>query len=244
MVHQPRLSLEVCVDDADGLEAAIGGGADRIELCSALSVGGLTPSAGLMTLAAEAPIPVVAMIRPRPGSFVWSEDELRIMEADIALARQAGLAGVVIGASLPDGRLNEPALQRLVVAAHGCEIVLHRCVDLAPDASEVVTIAMRLGIDRVLTSGGATTALAGIERIAEMHKLAGSSLTIMPGSGINLDTLPAIRAALPQLTDIHASCSSPVIVDDVLMRFGFAPKSAVKSDKEKVIALRAALDQI
>ena len=97
--------LEVCVDDSAGLGAALRGGAGRIELCSALALGGLTPSAGLMQAAAFAGRPVMAMIRPRAGNFIWSTEDLRQMKADIAAARAAGLAGVVLGASRPDGRL-------------------------------------------------------------------------------------------------------------------------------------------
>ena len=102
----PDILLEVCVEDAIGLQAAINGGAGRIELCSALGLGGLTPSPGLMAEAARSPIPVMAMIRPRAGGFVWSTEDLRQMKADIAAARTAGLAGVVLGASRPDGRLD------------------------------------------------------------------------------------------------------------------------------------------
>ncbi|MFN5999549.1 MAG: copper homeostasis protein CutC, partial [Paracoccaceae bacterium] len=150
--------LEVCVDSAEGLAEAVAGGADRIELCAGLALGGLTPSAGLIALAAGCGVPVVAMIRPRAGDFVWSETEVAMMEAEIAAARAAGLAGVVLGASLPDGRLDVPVLQRLVAATRGevenrflrrnrtgafegsepdfskspgtLELVLHRCIDL------------------------------------------------------------------------------------------------------------------
>ncbi len=107
-----RILLEVCVDDAAGISAAAAGGADRIELCAALALGGLTPSAGLISLASECGLPCMAMIRPRAGDFVWSPAERRAMQAEIAAVRQAGLAGVVIGASLPDGRLDKDCLAR------------------------------------------------------------------------------------------------------------------------------------
>ena len=113
------LRLEVCVDTLAGLEAAVAGGADRIELCAALALGGLTPSAGLMREAAGCGLPVLAMIRPRTGDFCWSGAEVRAMEAEIAAAREAGLAWVVLGASLPDGRLDLPVLRRLVEVARG-----------------------------------------------------------------------------------------------------------------------------
>ena len=178
--------LEVCVDTAEGLAQAVAGGADRIELCAALAVGGLTPSAGLIGLATSCGVPVVAMIRPRAGDFVWSEAEVAMMEAEIAAVRAAGLAGVVLGASLPDGRLDLPVLRRLVAVAsedrflqrnrtgafEGSEpefpkipgsfdLVLHRGIDLAPDMGAAREEAVSLGFHRILTSGGETTAEKG-----------------------------------------------------------------------------------
>lgn len=239
-----RIKLEVCVDDAKGLDAAIKGGADRIELCAALAIGGLTPSIGLMQLSAKAPIPIMVMIRPRAGSFVWSEDELQIMEAEIAATRALGLAGVVIGANLLDGKLDKPALQRLVKAADGLDIALHRSIDLTPDAAQAVQAAAALGINRILSSGGALKAVSGLERLIAMQRAANGKIVIMPGSGVNIDTLPAIAATLPDLTEIHASCSAPVDADEVLLNFGFAVPGATRTTKAKVAELRAALDTI
>lgn len=237
-----RILLEVCVDDAQGLTAAIEGGADRIELCSALAIGGLTPSIGLMRLAAKAPIPIMVMIRPRAGSFIWTEDELQIMEAEIAATRQLGLAGIVIGANLPDGRLDQTALQRLVKAADGHDIALHRSIDLTPDAVDAVEIAKQLGINRILSSGGAQKAVSGLDRLAVMQKASGDEIVIMPGSGVNIDTLPAILAALPGITEIHASCSAPLPADQTLLHFGFALPGATRTAANKVAELRAALE--
>lgn len=239
-----RILLEVCVDDAEGLNAAIKGGADRIELCAALAIGGLTPSIGLMQLSAKAPIPIMVMIRPRAGSFVWTEDELQIMEAEIAATRALGLAGVVIGANLPDGRLDRPALQRLVKAADGLEIALHRSIDLTPDAAEGVQIAIELGINRILSSGGALKAVSGLDRLAEMQSAAKNKITIMPGSGVNMGTFAEIAAALPDLTEIHASCSAPVNADEILQNFGFAVPGATRTTAAKVAELREALKAI
>src|SRR5690606_28852103 len=128
-----RILLEVCVADAESLDAAITGGADRIELCSALEVGGLTPSPGLMRLAAAAPLPVYAMIRPRSGVFAFGSRETQIMLDDIATVREAGLAGVVLGASWPDGRLDADLLAKFTQASAGLGKTLHRAFDLVPD---------------------------------------------------------------------------------------------------------------
>ena len=127
--------IEVCVDSAASLSAAVAGGADRVELCAALALGGLTPSAGFMAQAAGYGVPVLAMIRPRAGDFVFSTDEVAQMLTDIAAARAAGLAGVVLGASLPDGRLDRDMLAQLMRAAKGMDCTLHRAFDLTPDLS-------------------------------------------------------------------------------------------------------------
>jgi len=238
-----RILLEVCVDDAEGLAAAIEGGADRIELCAALAIGGLTPSIGLMQLSAKAPIPIMAMIRPRAGSFIWNEDELQIMEAEIAATRALGLSGVVIGANLPDGRLDQLALQRLAKAADGLDIALHRSIDLTPDAVEAVQIAKHLGINRILSSGGAQKAVSGLDRLAAMQQAARDEIVIMPGSGVNIDTLPAILATLPDITEIHASCSAALPADQTLLHFGFAVPGTTRTAASKVAELRTALER-
>ncbi len=205
-----RRILEICVDSATGLAAAIAGGADRIEICSALALGGLTPPASLMRAAARAPIPVHALVRPRAGDFVFGAAEVDLMQDDIDEAHAAGLAGVALGASRPDGRLDETALQRLhdhAVAA-GLATTLNRAFDLAPDLEDALASTIALGFDRVLTSGGAPTALAGLDRLAALHAAAGDRIVLMPGSGIRPDTIRAIAMRLP-VTEIHASASEP-----------------------------------
>lgn len=232
--------LEVCVDTAEGLVQAVAGGADRIELCAALAVGGLTPSAGLIELAARCGVPVVAMIRPRAGDFVWSEAEVAMMEAEIASVRAAGLEGVVLGASLPDGRLDVPVLGRLVAASDGLETVLHRCIDLAPDMGKALEEAVELGFGRILTSGGETTAEAGAARIAALVAQAAGRITVMPGSGVN----PGNAAMLKGLgiREIHASCSASTALAGRVVEMGFAPPVRRQTDANAVRALRAALE--
>lgn len=237
-----RILLEVCVDDPAGVAAARAGGADRLELCAALALGGLTPSPGLVRAAAEAGLPGMAMIRPRAGDFVWDAAEMRAMEAEIAAMRALGAAGVVIGANRPDGRLDAAALARLMAAAAGLDVTLHRAVDLAPDPVAAVDTARGLGIRRILSSGGAATAVEGAARLAAMHRAGG--VTIMPGAGVAAETLGPLRAALP-LTEVHASCSRPLPPpgDPRIMAFGFRPPGARGTDAGRVAALRRALDQ-
>lgn len=238
-----RVLLEVCVDDPEGLAAARAGGADRLELCAALALGGLTPSPALVAAAARGGVPALAMIRPRAGDFVWTEAEVAAMEAEIALLRAAGASGVVIGASRPDGRLDAAALARLMRAAEGLDVTLHRAVDLAPDAEEAVAAAVALGIGRILSSGGAVRAAEGVPRLAAMIRAAAGRVTIMPGAGVAPETLPAL-AVLP-LTEIHASCSAPLPEPDPrVAALGFQPAGARRTDAARVAALRAALDAL
>lgn len=201
-----RRRLEVCVDDAAGLKAAVSAGADRIELCSALVLGGLTPSPGLMAIAAEAPVPVFAMVRSRPGNFIYGGDDLRQMVADIEAIRAFGLAGIVVGANTEDGTLDRFTLSRLIEAADGLPAVLHRAIDLTPDPVEAVDVAVELGFCRILTSGGKPTAIEGRHTIAAMQARAAGRIEILPGSGLTPENVYLLLESVPQ-ADVHASCS-------------------------------------
>lgn len=231
--------LEVCVDTVAGLQEAVRGGADRIELCAALALGGLTPSAGVMAEAAGCGVPVMAMIRPRSGHFVWSPAEMAVIEADIALARRAGLAGVVLGASLPDGRLDRAALARMVRAAQGMDLTLHRCIDLVPDMGAALEDAVALGFRRVLTSGGATTAEAGAGRIAALVSQAAGRIVIMPGAGVAAGN--AARLLALGSDELHASCSVPERIDGPGVALGFGPAVERRTDADTVRALKRAM---
>lgn len=227
------------MDDPAGLRAAVEGGADRIELCSALDVGGLTPSAGLMRLAAGCGLPILAMIRPRSGGFCYDGDELAVMASDIAAARMTGLAGVVLGALTPELRLDLPAMEGLMRRAAGLEVTLHRAFDLIDNWREAVDQAVALGVNRILTSGGAGSAPEGVARLAEIMDHAGGRITILPGAGISADTIGALRG-LP-LGEVHASCRGPMAADPASVAFGFAPRDAKRCDAARVRALKAAL---
>jgi copper homeostasis protein len=233
--------LEVCVDTAEGLAAAIVGGADRVELCSVLELGGLTPYAGLMALAGRAPVPVRAMIRPRAGDFVFTAGDLEAMLGDIEAARQAGLSGVVLGASLPNGRLDIEKLERLVDEAGEMQKTLHRAIDLVPDIAEAVEQAIALGFDTILTSGRAPSALEGIADLELAHNVADGRITIMAGAGVNAATAPHILGRVP-LAAVHGSCSETVPPDsDVAQRLGFVSPKRRATSPDKVAALKAAL---
>ncbi|WEJ34007.1 copper homeostasis protein CutC [Devosia sp. SD17-2] len=232
--------IEICVDDAQGLAAAIAGGADRVELCSSLEMGGLSPSPGLMALAGKAPIKVRAMIRHRPGDFVFDKADIATMRGDIAAARHAGLEGVVLGASLADGRLDVETLKNLVGAAGDMAKSLHRAFDLVPDIAEAVEAALALGFDTILTSGRALTAMEGLDDIAHAHEVAAGRITIMAGSGVDHTTVPNILARAP-LAALHGSCSEPARVASApAARLGFASTERRSTSPAKVSAFKAA----
>lgn len=233
--------LEVCVDSAEGLHSAIEGGADRIELCSALELGGLTPSQSLMELASQAPIPVYAMVRPRAGSFCFSTADEAIMMSDIRNARNAGLAGVVVGASLIDGSLDVAMLRRLVAEAQGLGTTLHRVFDLVPDMKSALEQAITLGFERILTSGLSQTAEEGLDNLRLLAGMAAGRICIMPGSGIKAENVRRIVDATG-VTEIHASCRAPVPETDVrAVTFGFAAEQTFRTSARRVSELKAAI---
>lgn len=233
--------LEVCVADAESLAAAIDGGADRIELCSALELGGLTPSPGLMRLAAAAPIPVYAMVRPRSGDFIFSSHDIDLMLADIDAIRSSGLAGVVIGASRKDGTLDAELLRRLLDRARGLGSTLHRAFDLVPDFENAVETAVELGFERILTSGGAATAPAGLSSLRRIRDAAQGRITIMPGSGLTLGNVGTLLDAIP-FTEIHSSCStSQPTASAQAIRMDFAQPTHKRTDRATVAAFKHAL---
>jgi copper homeostasis protein len=237
------IALEVCVDTVDGLAAAVAGGADRIELCSALDVGGLTPSAGLLRAAAACGKPVVAMIRPRGGDFRFDDAENALMLDEIDAVAAAGLQGVVLGASLPDGQLDADTLERLVsrAAGHGLRCVLHRAIDLCPDLAQATRLAVDLGFERILTSGGARRAPDGIDGLQCCFDAAAGRIAVMPGAGIDADNVHLLLARLP-LTDVHASCSVPLPAPDPrVAALGFDSGTRRATSSAKVAALKAKL---
>ena len=241
--HQPSIALEVCVDNPQGLADAIAGGADRIELCAALDVGGLTPSAGLLRAAAASTVPVYAMVRPRAGDFCFDEAELRLMLDEIGAIAAAGLHGVVLGASRPDGQLDHRTLERLLRHAQRLELgsTLHRAIDLCPDLARATAIAIDLGFERILTSGGGLNVVQGLDGLQRCFDAAAGRVIIMPGAGVSAENVALLRARLP-LREVHASCSAPLpAAAPQLLAFGFESGHRRQTSRAKVAALKAAL---
>jgi copper homeostasis protein len=241
-----RVLLEVCVDTPKGLAAAIQGGADRIELCAALALQGLTPAPSLIALAAKAPIPVYPMLRPRHGDFCYGPRDLDAIRRDIDAVRAAGLAGVVIGANRPSGELDTEALAGLLAHAEGLGATLHRAFDLVPDQSEALEVAVELGFERILTSGGALTAMAGAERLAELVERANGRIAILAGAGVNPGNVAQL-VARTGVSEVHGSCGGPATEglatghDGLAHTLGFVPDGLRDTDEATVAAVVAAL---
>jgi copper homeostasis protein len=235
--------LEVCVDSPEGMLAAIRGGADRVEVCSALALGGLTPTTPMMVAAAAEDMPFVAMIRPRAGDFVWSKDEVDHMQSEIDEALELGTGGVVLGANRPDGRLDSKILTTLLKdLPDDIDIVLHRSVDLTPDPLEAVDAAIALGFTRILTSGGAVRAMDGIGRIKGMIDRAKGRIAIIPGAGITPGNVGALLALLP-VDQVHASCAIALPQDPRAVAMGFTGAERRETSLAQIRAMKAALSK-
>ncbi len=238
-----KVLVEICVDDAAGVDAARQGGADRIELCSALAIGGLTPSAALVAHAVASGLPVHAMVRPRQGDFVCDPLTLTLMIDEIARLRAQDVAGVVLGATQADGTPDREALSRLRGAAAGIQIVYHRAIDLAPDPVAAVETLAALGYDQILSSGGAATAPEGAAVLAAMVSTSRGRLAIIAGSGVRPDNAAALVASTG-VAAIHGSAAAALPWQDArLTRLGFAIGPRRMTDAATVRALVAAVSQ-
>jgi copper homeostasis protein len=189
-----KIELEVCVDTVHSAIAAERGGADRVELCAALSEGGLTPSWALIEHSRKhLNIALHVLIRPRRGDFLYSDLEFEIMKKDIEMARTLGADGVVLGVLHEDGQLDVERIRILVAHAAPLSITFHRAFDMTPDPFQALEELKELQVDRLLTSGQRSTALAGAGLIRDLVKAAGNQLVVMPGGGINEDNVAELR---------------------------------------------------
>lgn len=177
--------IEVCADSLRSAQNAEKGGADRIELCQDLPLGGTTPSYGLTLLTLrQLSLPVMAMIRPRGGDFCYSEEEFSCMIEDVRLMRKLGVHGIVTGILTEEGEVDRRRMQRLIDEAEGLDITFHRAFDMSRDLFQSLEILEELGIRRVLTSGGRATAAEGSRVLRDLvHQ--GRCVDIMAGCGVN-----------------------------------------------------------
>jgi copper homeostasis protein len=208
MAEQVR--IEVCVDSVASAVAAQQGGADRIELCSDLIEGGVTPSAGLIEVVrAHISIGLQVIIRPRGGDFCYTPDEVKIMRRDIALAKELGADGVVLGLLDAEGHVDVRGTRELVELARPLNVTFHRAFDMSVDLFRALEDVCATGADRLLTSGGEQKCLQGAETIARLAQAARGRIIIMAGGGIGHRDAASIikRTGVPE---IHVGLSTPV----------------------------------
>lgn len=187
--------IEGCVDSLASALAACRGGADRLELCANLSIGGTTPSPALFRqVRRDCHLPVNVLVRPRFGDFLYSAEELEEMEDCVRCFRDLGADGVVLGVLTPDGQLDEAAMARLIEAAGGMDVTLHRAFDMTRDPMEALETAAALGCRTILTSGQEKDALAGAETLAALRVRAAGRIDIMAGCGVRAGNIREIHA--------------------------------------------------
>jgi len=190
---QSRISFEICAVNIQSARAAQAAGGHRIELCSALDTGGVTPSPGLIRHAVnQLGIPVNVLIRPREGDFCFSDAEMAVMLDDIRFCRQAGANGVVVGALDSGGQLDLDALRAFRSAAGEMELVCHRAFDFTPDPFAALEQLIELGFSRILSSGQADNAFLGRFTLGKLVRAAAGRISIMPGSGIEASNIAEI----------------------------------------------------
>ena len=200
--------LEICLESLASARAAIEGGADRIELCSALAIGGLTPYPELLRQIRQiSTIPVRCLMRPRAGDFFYTEDEIRLMAMQIPRLKDAGADGFVIGCLKEDGSLDEKKMEILIRAADGYPLTLHRAIDVSADLEQTYRDAMELGLDTVLTSGGAPSCRAGLEQIRHLIALRDAlhGPEVLIGADVSPSVITHFRKEIPEACAFHMS---------------------------------------
>ena len=196
--------FESCVESFEAAVASESGGAARVELCATLDVGGTTPPATLVArCVASLGIPVFVMVRPRGGDFVYADDEARAMECAVRAMAAAGAHGLVFGALTTGGTIDAPLMRRLIEAARPLPVTYHKAFDDTCNLFEALDALVTLGVDRVLTSGGAPTAAQGAEMIAALVRQAGHALVVVAGGGVRAHNVTDLVRATG-VREVHA----------------------------------------
>jgi len=205
----PFTQIEVCANSVESAIQAQSGGAFRVELCDNLLEGGTTPAYSMIKLAREhLSILLHVLIRPRPGDFLYSPLELDMITEDIRISKELGADGVVLGVLLPDGTIDLKAMEKLMHAAQGMSVTFHRAIDMCRNPLEEVLKLQDIGVNRVLTSGGANKAADGWKMIQEMVLATDFQPIIMPGSGINEDNIVELQKKTGAV-EFHVSLRNP-----------------------------------
>ncbi len=246
-----NIQIEICAASIESALAAERGGANRIELCSALSEGGLTPSAGIIKYACQnLSIPVFVLIRPRTGDFFYSNDEFETMKEDIFAAKAYGAKGIVVGMLNADGTIDYLRMKMLIECARPMEVTFHRAFDMAKDPFIALEEIIKLGCQRILTSGQAITALEGLDLLGQIVKKAENRIKIMPGSGIKFENLAQIAKA-SGAREFHFSASAKLQsqmiyknVDAAMVKETGQEFTIIQTDAAIVAEMRKLADQL
>ncbi|GAA2879813.1 copper homeostasis protein CutC [Actinoplanes cyaneus] len=236
------IAFELAVQDAHGLSIATRCGVDRVELCSALALGGVTPSFGLIEAAVSMPSarPAHVLVRPRTGDFDYSAAETAVIVRDVRHAVAEGAAGVVIG-GVRDGRIDEALVERVVEAAAGADVTFHRAFDLLPDPEKAIEALHGLGVRRVLTAGGTTTVGDGLPALSRLVTAAAGRVEVMAGGGVRTELIESLVRLGVQA--VHASAKHTV-PDAAALTLGTAAPSSTgreTTDEREVDRMLAAL---
>jgi len=199
--------IEICANSFESAQAAQLASANRIELCTELSVGGLTPSHGLIEkVVSELDIPSHVLIRPRSGNFTYSEEEFDVMLRDIAFCNKLGCAGIVSGFLTSDNKIDLEKTKQLIYASEGMEFTFHRAFDWVENPLEELQSLVDLKVDRLLSSGQKPSAIEGISLLKKLQNLSKGKIEIMPGGGINLEN--ALKFKEAGFKSIHFSATT------------------------------------
>jgi len=220
-----RPLVEACCDSVATARAAEQFGAGRIELCGP-GDGGTTPSLGVMARCREElTVPIHVMIRPHTRDFLYDEDDIDVMANDIIAAKSLAIDGVVLGPLQANGHIHSQQLAELVALARPMKVIFHRAFDRVPDQRMALDVLLLHGVDGILTSGGARTALEGAEALRRLQQQAGARLTVMAGGGVRSDTARDL-VAVSRLREIHARGTDPSIIQDLVATLSHQPDTA------------------
>ena len=242
--HVNPVQLEVCVQSPADCLAAARGGADRVELCQAIELGGLTPSLSSIQAACElSPLPVIVLLRPRPGDFVYSDQEIELVRRDLEQLSRSGARGAALGALTKEGAIDAEALETWKAASGELELVFHRAFDSCAEPDRALSQLVDCGIQRVLTSGGAETASQGAESLARWRESHRDQLEILPAGSIRPENVAALVTATGA-DQVHFRAPMPASAGAARPALGTLDTGSHEvTDAEIVRAVRDALSQ-
>lgn len=242
--------LEACVDSVESAMEAVKGGANRLELCADLIIGGTTPNINLLKLIKEkTDVKINVLIRPRYGDFCYTQEEFEIIKRDIKMFKEAGANGVVIGILKPDGSLDIERMRELMSLAEGLHVTLHRAFDVCRDPFEALDQAKGLGINSILTSGQENSCMEGIELLKKLVEKAQAEIEILIGSGVNSKNVEQI-VSYTKSHSVHTSgkvnIESPMKYrkDNISMGFPILSEYVIlRTDSKEIARVREILER-